>query len=130
MRVMKARHDSWKVTLGAAATGVKVARECGCIVVSGPDWNRLRRLLSHRPIVIVMVAVSGIDTGSYFFRLPCYRSAGAMSMLPASMDEDLEGGAEEAMKKMEGRKVMGIPCGGVDCLMFLVCLSCLYPARE
>lgn len=28
-----------------------------------------------------------------------------MSMLPASMDDDLEGGAEEAMKKMEGKQV-------------------------
>lgn len=28
-----------------------------------------------------------------------------MSMLPASMDEDLEGGAKEAMKKMEGKQV-------------------------
>lgn len=33
------------------------------------------------------------------------RSAGEMSMLPASMEEDLEGGAKEAMAKMEGRKV-------------------------
>ena len=26
-------------------------------------------------------------------------------MLPTSMDDDLEGGAKEAMKKLEGRKV-------------------------
>lgn len=26
-------------------------------------------------------------------------------MLPASMDEDLEGGAKEVMKKMEGKQV-------------------------
>ena len=30
-------------------------------------------------------------------------------MLPTSMDDDLEGGAKEAMKKLEGRKV----CTGI-----------------
>lgn len=33
------------------------------------------------------------------------RSAGEMSMLPASMDEDLDGGAKDAMKKMAGKQV-------------------------
>ncbi|CAN0114859.1 unnamed protein product, partial [Ectocarpus sp. 4 AP-2014] len=37
-------------------------------------------------------------------RLETVKSAGEMSMLPASMDEDLEGGAKEAMKKMEGKQ--------------------------
>lgn len=41
------------------------------------------------------------------------RSADAMSMLPKSMDEDLEGGAKEAMKKMEGQKVTTACRGGV-----------------
>lgn len=40
------------------------------------------------------------------------RSADAMSMLPKSMDEDLEGGAKEAMKKMEGQKVTTASRGG------------------
>ena len=34
-------------------------------------------------------------------------------MLPASMDDDLEGGAAEAMKKMEGKQVRGFRIGRV-----------------
>ncbi|CAM9579055.1 unnamed protein product [Scytosiphon promiscuus] len=37
-------------------------------------------------------------------RLDTIKSAGEMSMLPASMDEDLDGGAKEAMKKMAGKQ--------------------------
>lgn len=37
-------------------------------------------------------------------RLDTIKSAGQMSVLPESMDADLDGGAKEAMRKMEGQK--------------------------
>lgn len=85
-------------------------------------------LCSSGGVVVLIVLLLLLSEGMHFFRfepavrshlcvcgffyiispvcrVDLSRSAGTMSMLPASMDEDLEGGAKEAMKKMEGKQV-------------------------